>query len=325
MGQIQKILLARNAMATRFEIALFGEDQRYLRAAGEEALDEIERIEARISPFRPESEIFLLNQYAFQKTVKVSPEVFEVLKISRQIWEITEGAFDITIGPLMKLWGFRGEKPADLSEEIVERTKSCCGMDLIELDETNYSVRFLKPGVQIDLGAIGKGFAIDRAIGILRDNGITSALVHGGTSTAATIGTPPPPEKWRISIELPSYLSKHTNPLLSVVELRDNSLSVSAIWGRKSEIADEEYGHVIDPRSGVPVHNCVLSTVLHESATYSDALSTALLVGGEEIAKVLLNKVGNMEFLIVQKNRTINDLKVIKTQAFSEPNMITGQ
>lgn len=317
MGQIQKVLLARNAMATRFEIVLFGEDHRYLRAAGEEALDEIERIESRISPFRSESEIFMLNQCAFQKAVKVSPEVFKILKIAKQIWEITDGAFDITIGPLMKLWGFRDGKPTIPSPELIKKVKACCGMNLIKLDETNYSIRFLHPNVQIDLGAIGKGYAIDCAVEILRENGVISALIHGGTSTAAAIGSPPPPEKWKISVELPSYLSKNMNPLLSIVEVKDTSLSVSAIWGRKLEVSGEEYGHVIDPRSGEPVRNCVLSAVLHESAAYSDAISTGLLVGGEELAKTVTNKLGNIEYLIVQRKNNSEELMLTKTNAFS--------
>lgn len=318
MAELQKVLVARNAMATRFEVALYGEDPRQLRAAGEEALEEIERIESRISPFKPESEVFWVNRTAYRQPVRVSPDVFNLLKIARMIWEMSEGTFDITIGPLMKLWGFRGGVEAIPSEELIASIKSCCGMNFIELEETSRTIKFLNPELQIDLGAIGKGYAIDCAVEVLRESGVSSALIHGGTSTAAAIGEPPPPEKWKIALELPHFLNQSDSTLVSYVELKDNSLSVSAIWGRKSELSDE-FGHIIDPRSGKPTRNCVMAAVLHESATFSDALSTALLVGGEDVAKKISLKIGRFEYLIVSRASSLNSssgINVFKTKEF---------
>lgn len=316
MGQLHKILLARNAMATRFEIALFGSEPRNLRAAGEEALDEIERIESRISPFKTESEIFLLNKYAYKQPIIVSPEIFDLLKVCKEIWQITGGVFDPTIGPLMKLWGFRGGTSTVPSEEKIMRVKSCCGMNLVELDETRRAVKFRSPEIQLDLGAVGKGYAIDQAVTILRECGISSAIIHGGTSTAAAFGSPPPPEKWKIAIELPLHLSKNAKTPISVVDLKDNSLSVSAVWGRKSEISGKEYGHIIDPRTGKPAHNCIMTAVLHKSAMYSDAISTALLVGGEELGEKLIEKGTYIDLLIVKKSQNSDDLTILKTGPF---------
>jgi len=146
------------------------------------------------------------------------------------------------------------------------------------LDEENYSVRFDREGVMIDLGAIGKGHAIDCAAEILREAGVTSALLHGGTSTVYGIGAPPDAEGWKIAI---AAAPGQPSSRITVV-LKDHALSVSAVWGKSFEADGEKFGHVIDPRTGRPVNNAVQSAVALPSATETDALSTALLVVGLE-------------------------------------------
>ncbi len=299
MSNKKQILLARNAMATRFEIILVGDDEIYLRAAGEEVLNEIERIESRISPFKPESEIFLINQNASIHPVRVSIEVFNLLKIAKEIWLNTKGAFDPTIGPLMKLWGFRENSANIPSREAIEKTMQICGMHLVELDEKNSTVKFLKKGVRIDLGAIGKGYAIDHAVNILKEAEITSAFIHGGTSSAAALGCPQNSEAWKISIEIPPHLNMGVNGAIALVELFNSSFSVSAIWGRIMKSENETFGHIIDPITGLPVKNCILAATRAKSATYADALSTAILVLGKEICKDLLNKYPDLNYLYI--------------------------
>ncbi len=310
MSENVKVLLARNAMATRFELVLFGEDERYLRAAGEEALEEIERIESRISPFRPSSEITLINQRAFEHPVRVSFQVFELLKTAKKLWEQTEGAFDITIGQLMQLWGFRGEKSQSPIHEIIEKTRSHCGMNFVELDDESHSVRFLNENIQIDLGAIGKGFAIERAIELLREAGVTSGLLHGGTSTIAAIGSPPESDCWQVSIEIPPLFNERTEKMLGVARLADCSLSVSAIWGRILETGEKTYGHIIDPRTGQPSDNNILAAVSCNSATYSDALSTALLVAGKDLYRNLVKIYPDLKCLIAEKQKETEALTI---------------
>ena len=167
-------------------------------------------------------------------------------------------------------------------------------MDLIELDHEQITVRFRREGVMLDLGSIGKGYALERAADLLRDAGITSAVLHGGTSTVCAIGAPPGQPAWRIGIEDPRITSDaestlrigddatHAAPrhLLATVPLKNESLSVSAVWGKSFEVAGKTYGHVIDPRTGWPVNDAVLAAVVLPSATESDAFSTALLTLG---------------------------------------------
>jgi FAD:protein FMN transferase len=275
---METVTLARHAMATRFELVLHGENAGRLRAAGEEALAEVEQLEARLSLYRPSSEIARVNAHAARQKVPVSPPVFQLLEHARQLHRETEGAFDIAMGPLVRCWGFMdgGRRVPDPGEIAAARQRA--GLRHVHLDASDGTVRFDEEGVMIDLGAIGKGYAIDRAAEILREAGLTSALLHGGTSTVYGLGCPPEGEGWKVGIaEAPD--APH---LRATVLLRDSALSVSAVAARSFVVEGRQYGHVIDPRHGVPVHHSVLSAVGLPSATETDALSTALLVAGGE-------------------------------------------
>ncbi len=272
------VTLARNAMATRFEIVAHGEDPVALRAAGEEALQEVERLENQLSLYRASTEIAHLNARAAFEPVRVSPPVFSLLQHAAQLTAETGGAFDITIGPLVRCWGFMGGTGCMPAPEAVAEARTRVGMNLVTLEPNETTVRFARPGVMLDLGAIGKGYAIDKAAEILRDSGVTSALLHGGTSTVYAIGSPPGGESWRVAIDDPSGGDCATNG----IALRDEALSVSAIWGRSFEAEGKTFGHVIDPRTGQPVSGAAMAAVVLNSATETDVLSTALLTLGPE-------------------------------------------
>lgn len=292
------VTLARNAMATRFEVVLHGGNAPSLRAAGEAALDEVERLENQLSLYRPQSEIAQLNARAARGPVRVSPEVFALLLQARELSLATQGAFDITIGPLVRCWGFMGGQGRMPSETEVAAALERTGMHRVQFDPREREVRFEREGVMIDLGAIGKGFAVERAALWLREAGVESAIIHGGTSTICAIGHPPERDCWPVAIDLalewqrrfglsetqaaapvPPEL-RERKPL--VVRLRDSSLSVSAASGRQFQHGGNTYGHVLDPRTGRPAGGAWLSAVELPSATETDALSTALLTGGLE-------------------------------------------
>jgi len=275
---MQTVTVARNAMATRFEIALIGENAAGLRAAGEEALAEVDRLEARLSLYRPSSEIARVNAHAAREPVRVSPSVFKLLEQARDLQRETGGAFDIATAPLVRCWGFMSGSLYVPDDAELEQVRARVGMHHVLLDADTLTVRFDCEGVMIDLGAIGKGYAIDRAAEVLRDAGITRALLHGGTSTVYAIGAPPEQEGWKVGIAGAEDESK----TIARVSLKDMALSVSAVWARSFEVDGKKLGHVIDPRTGHPVNNALLSAVMLPSATESDALSTALLVLGLE-------------------------------------------
>ena len=284
------VTLARHAMATRFELVLHGEGQSALRAAGEEALDEIDRLEAQLSLFRPSSEIAHLNARAAYGPVRVTPGLFALLEQARKLHDETRGAFDITVAPLVRCWGFMGGTGSVPNPEELEAARAKVGMHLVDLKREDFTVRFAREGVMLDLGALGKGYAIERAADLLREDGVTSALLHGGTSTVYAVGTQLDGTAWQVAIEnqrtARNVRTARAGPEtespapLAAVALQDEAMSVSAVWGKSFEAEGKVFGHVLDPRTGRPVNGAVLAAVVLPSATETDALSTALLTLG---------------------------------------------
>ncbi len=310
---METVTLARHAMATRFEIVLHGDNEAALRAAGEEALDEIERLDNQLSFYNPHSQISRLNARAAQKPVRIEPRLFELLERARKLNATLDGAFDITIAPLMKIWGLAGGSGRIPSDEELESTRAKVGMDHVQLDQAASEVRFDREGVLLDLGAIGKGYALEEAAEILRDAEIESAFIHGGTSTAYAIGAPPDADSWKIAVEDPKFSERAMlNPesvteeervgsRLTTIDLRDEGISVSAIWGKGFQSQDRTYGHVLDPRIGRPTEGAALAAVVSPSATDTDAMATGLLT----LAKgglANLEKLGsNIRGLVVER------------------------
>lgn len=282
-SRLMRVILASHAMATRFELVLWGEDASWLRAAGEEALEEIARLEALLSFYRPSSELSGINARAAADAVPTSPRLFHLLLRARELSAVTGGAFDITVAPLLQCWGFvggTGQMPGLLA---IEAARELVGIRHVLLDEANYTVRFDRPGVMLDLGAIGKGYAVDCAIELLRECGVTRALLHGGGSTVYAVGAPPDDIAWRVAVQRPfADDDADEESYLAMLALCDTSLSVSAPHGKWFLSEGRRYGHVIDPRSGYPASRSITAAVVSSSATDGDALSTALLTLGPE-------------------------------------------
>jgi thiamine biosynthesis lipoprotein len=246
----------------------------------------VEALEARLSHYRPDSEISDLNTRAAFEPVLMEWSVFNLLRRCVEFTGNTDGAFDCTAGPLIRCWGFfRGQ--GKLAEpEAVQEALSVVGSNLLELDPAERTVRFLREGMQVHLGGIGKGYAVDEVVAWLRRMGVEAALVHGGTSTVYALGAPPGQEAWEIGLRDPADPERR----LGVVRLRDRALSTSGDYEQFFEVEGRRYSHILDPRTGYPAQGMRSATVTAESATDTDALSTAAFVLGEEAARRLCER-----------------------------------
>jgi len=317
------VAVARNAMATRFEIILHGAHAVSLRAAAEEALNEIERLDGQLSLYNSASEISHLNARAAHCPVRVEATLFRLLQQAQQLSRATDGAFDIAVGPLMRCWGLVGGRGKLPEPAEVAEARARAGIGLVELNDQDFTIRFAREGVMLDLGSIGKGYALDRASGLLREAGVTSGLLHGGTSTVCAIGAPPDAEAWKVGVPHPDLAEQtvsrsgaplnnvsEAGKLLAVVLLKDQAMSVSAVWGKSFEANGRVYGHVIDPRKGEPVAGAVLAAVVLPSATETDALSTALLIDGAAGLDRLAGLRQEMRALVVCRGAKADEFRV---------------
>ncbi|MFN7019812.1 MAG: FAD:protein FMN transferase [Phycisphaerales bacterium] len=249
------IRLATHAMGTRFEIVLPGEESPWLRAIGEEAVREIELWHSRLTRFQPDSDVAGLN---LRRTARLDDESYELLSLCEQVHGATNGAFNIGLGAVMD-----GTARA-----------TAVGHSPVHLDPSSRTVT-LSPGAMIDLGAVGKGFALDRASQILREHGVTNAFLHGGTSSVVALGKPDGADGWLITVGP----DRHRLSLL----LTDRCLAVSSPGGRPSSCPESDSApHIIDPRTGAPSRGVDAAAVSGPlgSAAACDAWATALVVLG---------------------------------------------
>lgn len=289
--------LARFAMNCRFEVTFQGDDRGYLEQVASLALDEVASLDAKLSCFSPTSEVSFLNAEAFERSVVVSPDLFGLLQLAREVWRETDGAFDITAGPLIALWREAERTGIEPSSEDVGAALGRTGMRHVLLDAGTNSVRFDTDGIGVNLGAIGKGYAVRRAVEILREYGIASVLVSAGGSTVHGLGDGPDEAGWRVGIRHPSRLDGR----IAEVELHDRALATSGGPAQVDRVVEERFEHIIDPRTGRPASGGLVSaSVITPDAALSDALSTAFYLLGPEFATTHCRSHEGVEAILVE-------------------------
>lgn len=281
-------------MGTVFAIHLYAENEPEALSFFEVAFEEVERLEETLSKFRPSSEISRINRLAASQPVTTDPEVFSLIDRSLRYSEQTAGAFDITVGPLMRTWGFfRAEGHFPHTDEL-NAARERTGFEKIVLDPSTRTIRFAIPGMELDLGAIGKGYGVDRAVEILHEAGSNAALVVAGSSTVYALGAPPEEDGWKVHVPDPVDRTRK----ISTVKLRDQAISTSGSYERFFELDSRRYCHVMDPRTGMPVEGVLQSTLIGSEGAMTDAISNALFVLGVE-GKALLSKFEDFSALSV--------------------------
>lgn len=267
----------RTAMACRVEVALAEEDARDV-AAARTALDEADRVERLLTVFRESSELSRVNREAPEGAEAVDAEVYALLRRCQHLHAETGGALDITSTPLSRCWGFlarKGQVPLDAD---IETARALVGMRRVSFGDESRSIRFERAGMQLNLNAVGKGYALDRMARMLRKDGVRHALLSAGGSSVVAVGGRR--GGWPIDIRSPLV----SRSRIARLRLRGGALGTSGP-GAQFVIADgTRYGHVIDPRTGRPARGVLSASVVAADGATADALSTAFFVGGCELA-----------------------------------------
>jgi thiamine biosynthesis lipoprotein len=267
-------------MGSTFTIVAYGDDESRMISAVESAFDEVRRLDHLLSNYRPSSEWSEVNRSAAKGPVKVSGELFNLLAKCVQYSRESDGAFDITVGPLMKLWGFyRGSGRVPHRAEI-RSVIARVGYRNIVLDPENQTVRFTREGVDIDPGGIGKGYAVDRMAEILKASGIRDAFISGSASSLYAMGAPPGEKGWQVKIRDP----RGSNRTVEEVVLRDQSMSTSGSYEKFFRARGKLYSHIMDPRTGYPATGTLAVSVIAPRTIDSEAWTKPLFVNGRRWA-----------------------------------------
>jgi thiamine biosynthesis lipoprotein len=279
------------SMACLYTIDAYADDSETLPHILDQALDEVDRIDRLMSHYKTDSPLSRINREAATSPVTVEPELFDFITESILYSRESDGAFDITVGPLMKVWGFFRGDGRLASGHDVEDARSLVGSQHIILDAEHRTIRFDRPGVELDLGGIAKGYAVDRAVRLLRARHVAAALVSAGGSTIYGLGVPPTHNGWRVAIQDPTDSRKSARE----VELKDRALSVAGSSEKFFEVHGVRYSHIMDPRTGRPVQGVLSVAVITETGTQGDALDDAFFVLGPVGSRNYLQRLENVE------------------------------
>lgn len=277
-------------MATVFEVVVAGTDEAYARQAAAAAFAEIDRLEHDLSRFVDSSDISRINTLRAGQSTKVGFDTLECLEIASSVHTETGGAFDVTIGPLFECWRTKYGEPRTPPKDELATVRARVGMQWLDLDHENLTVRVRKDGMRVDLGGIGKGFAVDKAAQVLAEWSIGSTLVHGGESTALGIGAPPGQDGWPVTVGGSGFLSGQG----FAVRLNNRAVSGSGI---------ERKGlHIFDPHTGRPVTDKLAAWALAPTGAEADALSTAFVVMSRRNIKKYCRKHADTSAMILVDN-----------------------
>jgi thiamine biosynthesis lipoprotein len=302
---LQRFHQTHAAMGTIFTIDLYVADQAVAEQDMDLAFDEIDRLEALLSNYRPSSELSRISREAGAAPVVTDPETFRFLERSLYWSRVSNGAFDITVGPLLRAWGFffhHGKVP---SQTQLNALRNKVGWKNIALGPQTRTVSFTNhQPMELDPGSIGKGFAVDSVARLLRNQGVTSAFISAGGSTLYAIGAVPGTAGWPVDIPDPRLDPRQPGKIAASVLLKDTSLSTGACTEKFFIKNGHRYCHIFDPRTMRPVEGMLQTTVIDPSATDSDALSTVIFVLGPNASRQLLASMPDTQALIFNQTHS---------------------
>jgi thiamine biosynthesis lipoprotein len=276
-GYLLRLQKSADAMGTTFTVIVYGAAGQELETAIDAAFAELQRLDEMLSNYKPGSEWSVVNRFAAQRPVKVTPELFRLLSECLRYSRETEGAFDITVGPLVKVWGFYGGRGQLPQAEDVTAALGLVGYRHLHLDAAGGAVSFDLPGVELDPGGFGKGYAVDRMAGILRRRGLSAALVTASDSSIYGMGTPPAERRgWLVEIGDPR---DHRRSVAEVF-LKDMAISTSGSYEKSFRVRGRTFSHIINPRTGRPAEGIKSATVVAPRAIGTEVWTKPYFLNG---------------------------------------------
>jgi len=279
----------------------------------------MKKLDKKFSNYNPDSELSYINLNAYNSKVKVSEEMLRLLKASKKIFELSDGTFDPTVNPLVKLWNFTAEKPVVPSQSAITNLLPLINFNNVIIDEKNKSVHFSKNGMGIDLGAIAKGFIVDEVVDFLKKRDIKSALINAGGNIYA-YGKKPDNSDWNVGLKDP-----RGDGIIATLPLRDCSIATSGDYERFFIVDEKRYHHILNPKTGYPVYETISMSVIAKDATTADGLSTAtFVIGGQKALEFLksLNR-DDLEGIVVfpvdsSSTESKNKYKILVTEKLAK-------
>ncbi|MCT3631011.1 FAD:protein FMN transferase [Elizabethkingia anophelis] len=303
-AQVQRSRLV-TLMGSRFQITLVDKDSISAEQNIDKAVAEITRIENLISEWRPETQISQVNQNAGIKPIKVDREVFDLTKKGLYFSKLTDGAFDISIVAMDKIWKFDDSMDELPSEQAIKESVRNVGYQNIILDSTNSTIFLRNPGMKIGFGSIGKGYAADKTRDLMKSMGVKAGIIDA-SGDISTWGTQPDGKPWAIGINNPF----NDHKMAAILYFKENSVTTSGSYEKYAEIHGKRYSHIMNPKTGYPSTGLTSVTITGPNATMANGFSTSVMVLGEKEGLKLLKQFPEYHYLLItDKGKIVKNIK----------------
>ena len=296
---LARVARAWPVMGTMLAVTAWGRDTARVAAAVRAARDSVRLVDSLMSVYRPESDVSRVNGAAGGAAQHVSPETMEVLLLARRWWRASDGAFDPTVGPLVRAWGFHGTKGRIPPRRELDSLRGLVGYGDVELDTIAGTARLPRRGMQLDLGGIAKGYALDLARSALRDSVVAGGSIDLG-GNVLVFGRPPAGGRWPIAVVHP----RREERTIGVFALDSGAVATSGDYERYYVIRGRRYAHLIDPRTGRPARGVLAVTVAGPRGTLSDGLSATLFILGPDGGRALADSLDGVAAVWVRDRGT---------------------
>jgi thiamine biosynthesis lipoprotein len=305
-GQEMRYSYEKGMMGSPFKLVFYASGDSLANLAAKRAFERIEKLNEILSDYRDGSEINLLSARSGSgKWVPVSKDLFDILAVSQDISKKTDGAFDATLGPVVQMWRHATRKGIFPSQDEIREALEKTGYAKMQMDKSKQSILLTQKGMRLDIGGLGKGYAAEEAIKVLKNMGIKSAMMDAGGKIVLT-NSPPGTKGWNITIS-------NGSDSLKTMELSNVSLATSGPTYRFMEYKGVKYSHIVDPKTGIGLLFHVRTTVISPDGTVADALATAFSVAGIDKSKTYLKDFpGSRVWLVEKQDEHIADWNMLE-------------